>query len=160
MRGTIVGRGPYGLTARQRFDRFVSPEPNSGCWLWLGAYIRKGYGMFGYSPNNVRLATHVALEFDGRERPTSKSIARHKCDNPACVNPDHLEWGSHKDNHNDMVSRGRDRMDSTRKTHCVRGHDLAETSYIRGNGYRQCRECDNIRNHAKMAEKAAIRCRP
>lgn len=153
MRGSIVGRGPYTLTATERFWRFVSPEPNSGCWLWLGAYIRKGYGMFAIAPKKVRLATHVSLEMHGHLRPSARSIARHKCDNPACVNPDHLEWGTHQENFNDMVQRGRGRMNTTRKTHCCRGHDLNQTAYTRGNGYRQCRACDNERNEIRLAKK-------
>lgn len=89
-----------------RFFSKVSPEPNSGCWLWLGSAHRLGYGQLRVEGRAV-LATHVSLELARRPRPFPEACARHKCDNPNCVNPDHLEWGTLKDNSHDAAVRGR-----------------------------------------------------
>jgi len=89
-------RGPYrkSKTIQQRFDEKISPEPMSGCWLWIGAVNNKGYGVLNRCEYPLRGAVVCAL---------------HKCDNPACVNPQHLWVGSKQDNTRDMVSKGRAR---------------------------------------------------
>lgn len=81
------------------------PEPNSGCWLWLlGA--SNGYGI-----SNIKIAKSIRahraswMAIHGEIPPGM--VVRHKCDNPSCVNPDHLEIGSVADNNADMVARGR-----------------------------------------------------
>ena len=75
------------------------------CWLWTGYKTSKGYGQFGVNYCIVR-AHRVAYELWVGPIP-SGLILRHKCDNPSCVNPDHLETGTHQDNANDRVERGR-----------------------------------------------------
>src|SRR5690606_13169392 len=54
----------------------------------------------------VRRATHVSLELAGRDRPDGTE-ACHRCDNPPCVNPAHLYWGTRQDNIDDAYARGR-----------------------------------------------------
>lgn len=89
-----------------RFHAKVTIEPNSGCWLWLGSADANGYGQMRVEGRG-KLATHVSLELAGRPRPWPTACARHKCDNPSCVNPHHLEWGTLKDNSQDSLKRGR-----------------------------------------------------
>lgn len=88
-----------------RFSQFVSPEPNSGCWLWDGASA-KGYGLMSIDGRNV-YATHVALRLAGRLRPSRSMIACHHCDVSFCVNAEHLYWGTSKTNSDDTWRRGR-----------------------------------------------------
>lgn len=83
------------------FDELYTPEPNTGCWLWFGARNRNGYGVIHHG-----LAHRFAfIRFVGAI--PRGSIVRHKCDTPACVNPDHLELGTQADNLRDIVKRGR-----------------------------------------------------
>ena len=88
----------------------VSPEPNSGCWLWTGAQ-RKGYGYMKVNGKNKQ-ATHVAWELFVGPIPKRDdyfgTCVLHKCDNPPCVNPDHLCLGSHQDNMRDRSQKGHD----------------------------------------------------
>lgn len=104
---TVGHRGIRGTLA-ERFWQYISPEPNSGCWLWDGG-LCKCYGVISVGGKNgrQRLATHVSLELSGRSRPSPILQACHHCDVPACVNPEHLYWGTGSENRADMFARGR-----------------------------------------------------
>jgi hypothetical protein len=89
-----------------RFWAKVSPEPNTGCWLWTGAAHGHGYGVFQLEGRAIS-AHRLAWEYaNGMDFPNG-SHALHSCDNPWCVNPAHLRPGSHLDNVQDRVRRGR-----------------------------------------------------
>lgn len=89
-----------------RFEKYASPEPNTGCWLWSGSCDSRGYGQLRVD-DRLRFASHIAMELDGRPRPSPEHVARHRCDFPPCCNPDHLEWGTRKENTQDAIRRGR-----------------------------------------------------
>lgn len=91
----------------ERFWSKVFKDPHSECWKWQANKNNKGYGMFrpgGVAPK--RLAHRLSYEdcFGAIPRGT---LILHSCDNPSCVNPEHLRLGSHKDNVADMDIRGR-----------------------------------------------------
>lgn len=97
--------GPRIMTLAQKLDFYSMPEPNSGCALWLGSHNEKGYGQLWWDNKN-----HKAHRLSWRARngavPSGMSVL-HRCDNPACINPDHLFIGSQKDNLADMARKGR-----------------------------------------------------
>lgn len=88
----------------EKFMEKISPEPNSGCWLWVGAVMNTGYGSF-YMGKTV-LAHRASYRFFCEEIPEGLHVL-HKCDTPLCVNPDHLFLGTDLDNKRDMVEKKR-----------------------------------------------------
>ncbi len=81
-------------------------EGMSACWEWTGLRSKRGYGRMRVAGASTDAAHRYALltrlgSLDNAE------TARHRCDNPPCCNPDHLEPGSHLENVCDRNSRGR-----------------------------------------------------
>lgn len=90
----------------KRFEAFIMPDMNYGCWLWTGTMNSDGYGNFGVKASCHAKAHRVSYEIYKGKIPPGL-IVRHKCDNPSCVNPDHLELGTHADNSSDRSKRNR-----------------------------------------------------
>lgn len=90
---------------RKRIEDRSMPEPNSGCWLWLGSDNGVGYGMLSIAGRD-RYAHRASYEVFKGAIPAGM-VVRHKCDVPSCVNPDHLCVGTHADNVADRDQRGR-----------------------------------------------------
>jgi hypothetical protein len=87
-------------------DRFWNKVDQSGdCWEWMASKNHGGYGFFHYQ-GVCRLAHRVSHILHGGDIPNGMSVC-HRCDNPGCVNPNHLFIGTHLDNMRDMYSKGR-----------------------------------------------------
>lgn len=84
------------------------PEPNTGCWLWLGRVYRSRRHEYGtFSLRNKRYSVHrAAFEAKNGQVPPGQ-ICRHTCDVSLCVNPDHIIAGTQADNVADMFARHR-----------------------------------------------------
>lgn len=100
------------------WDKTNKNGPN-GCWEWM-ACLRRGYGILSVN-KRAQLAHRFSWELHNGPIPKGMHICHH-CDNPKCVNPDHLFIGTHQDNMQDMVAKGR-----AVKGERVGGSKLSET---------------------------------
>jgi len=88
-------------------EKLWIPEPNSGCWLWLGQLNRLGYGVIGRRAKSKQMFAHRAAYIMAHGSIPAGMDILHRCDVRCCVNPDHLYAGTHTDNMHDMFSKGR-----------------------------------------------------
>lgn len=101
----MLNRRPQAATPAEHIERYSIPEPNSGCFLWLGWVARKGHGLTTWKKKTMHAHR---LAWIGRHGPIPDGLlVCHRCDVPSCVNPDHLFLGTHQDNMDDMVRKGR-----------------------------------------------------
>ncbi len=132
-------------------DRFmdkVSPEPNTGCWLWIASCTHHGYGKFYFSPTRQLSAHCASYELFVGER-TKGLVIDHLCRVTCCVNPRHLEQVTQKENVRRgavclarLPSRGKAKGGSVKLSHCKKGHPFTpDNTYVKPSGKRACRIC-------------------
>lgn len=148
-------------TFEERFWSKVEFIPEHPCWEWNAAKNETGYGkMSSGIRGEGNLKAHRASWIINRGPIPEGACVLHKCDNPGCVNPNHLFLGTKKDNSQDMIKKGRGkghfqsgsldpRSNGGRwnilKTHCPQGHPYDETNtFINKRGSRNCRSCCRI----------------
>jgi hypothetical protein len=91
----------------QRFNAKWRLDKRSGCWNWTASTAGKGYGQFRIPGTRKNIYAH-RLSYEIHKGPIPEGIlVLHSCDNPRCVNPDHLSLGDSGDNLKDMAAKGR-----------------------------------------------------
>lgn len=105
----IVGiSGKRGESLRRRFFDKVEYVDGSDCWYWMGAVNEHGYGVIGLGPRGAGLIKAHRLSWLIHRGPIPDgALVCHSCDNPQCVNSNHLFLGSQKDNMRDCANKGR-----------------------------------------------------
>lgn len=144
------GCGKY-LTEQERFEsKFVK---GVGCWEWLGLLDKDGYGMFGVKRKTVR-AHRYSFELY-KTKIKKDLVIDHLCRNPKCVNPEHLEQVTQRENK--ARGFGAPALNS-RKTHCIANHPLkGKNLYVQPKtGKRFCRTCDRRRSREMYSRKKNI----
>ena len=143
IRGDFVTQ-PHALRYATPLDRFmakVDQDGPNGCWVWMAAKDRDGYGRFGVAGAGA-LAHRVGYELMGERIPEGLQLD-HLCRNTSCVNPRHLDPVTSRVN----THRGYGVSAlHARKTHCIHGHEFTpENTYVNKLG-RACRACKRIRD--------------
>ena len=90
------------ISLEERFLKYIEKTPD--CWLWIGAKKAHGYGKLYYNKKYWgahQISWYLAHGY------FSKKLVCHNCDNTSCVNPQHLFEGSHKENTQDSIKKGR-----------------------------------------------------
>jgi hypothetical protein len=133
---TILATLPSGIRAR------IVVEPAPGCWLWKGAVHYGGYGTYTARHGDKRYAHRMVYELLVGPIPDGLDLD-HLCRVRSCVNPDHLEPVTRREN----LLRGE--TDAARRaamTACERGHPFTpENTYVKPSGARECRPCRRAR---------------
>lgn len=86
------------------FEKRYTVDERSGCWLWIGSTVTDGYGV--WVAHGQRTAHRAAYVMHKGAIPNGLHVL-HKCDQPNCVNPEHLFLGTHQDNMADLRAKGR-----------------------------------------------------
>ena len=135
-------------TKPKPFIARVEKDIATGCWNWTGGRDSSGYGTFTIDQKQYiapRFAAYLWKGFDLN----SDLLVLHHCDNPRCVNPEHLFFGTVKDNSQDAIAKGR-----LRRTFCKRGHELSSENTLVFKHNRLCRICHIIRESRRWRNHA------
>lgn len=127
-------------------------KAEDGCWEWLGSRTSNGYGRHQMRGKHwmAHRAAYVLLVgpiADGMQ-------LDHLCRNRGCVNPEHLEQVTAREN---TLRSSSFIADNARKTHCHKGHEFTpENTYAMKGGGRSCRECANASQRRYRAKQRAL----
>ena len=134
----------YG-TGYERFVPKVEIDRETGCWNWTASTTPGGYGSLSL-PNGERCVAH-RFSYEHHVGPIPDGLQiDHLCRNRRCVNPEHLEPVTQREN----ILRGESTAaQRARQTHCKRGHEFTPDNLVQTVRYRSCKTCHRQRMYAR-----------
>lgn len=140
--------GKHRLTLAERFWPKVSITSLSGCWLWTGATDKFGYGKIGNRSHAGGDVKSHRLSYELNVGHITDGLhVLHECDNPPCVNPNHLFLGTQIDNNADKDRKGRgpsNRGISNPRARLT-PEIVAEVRRLRSEGWSQTKIANHVR---------------
>jgi HNH endonuclease len=136
----------------EKLENRIIPEPNSGCWIWIGPLRDKKEGYGGAMWAGRAWRTHRLVYTLLKAPVPSELTIDHLCRNRICCNPDHLEVVTRRVN----VERGEGVAPKNFvKTHCPQGHEYTEENTYVWRDQRFCRACHKTysNNYARRNKK-------
>ena len=128
------------------------PEPMSGCWIWTSALSYEGYGRCKIDGKTL-CAHRVSYEMLKGEIPDGLQLD-HLCRNRCCINPDHLDPVTVKENYERGIAPVEINRKKREQTECKRGHPLHGDNIRIGNGGRRiCRACNKLYMRERRSKK-------
>jgi len=132
-------------------DQFWShTRKTDSCWIWTGEVGHDGYGKIRVEGKHIG-AHRLSLIMHGR-KPADGLTVDHLCRVRNCVNPEHLESVTLREN---LLRGDNVCMAHAKKTHCIRGHEITGSNLRMQGRYRVCRECEKIRSVGNNAARRA-----
>ena len=145
-------------TLSQRFNEKFETHIGVGCWLWTAYVDRHGYGRLRDGRRMIS-AHRLSYELARGAIPEGLELD-HLCRTRHCVNPDHLEAVTHRENVRRGMTGEVSRTRQTMKTHCLNNHEYAgDNLIVRPNGWRMCRECHRAHVNKSYAKKRNLICK-
>ena len=143
------------MKAKQIKNFMNKIKQSRNCWVWTSTKDKSGYGRFKLNYKMVS-AHRLSYELFKCEIPIGLDLD-HLCCNKSCVNPDHLEAVTTKEN----IRRGNTgkyiHLFQKLKTHCKRGHEYSQKNTYLYKKIRHCMECNRIRSRNYRLEKKKIK---
>ena len=123
----------------------------NGCLEWQAYVEPNGYGSLTWKGKKQKAHRVALMLIVG---PLTKGLlVLHSCDNRKCCNPIHISEGTHRQNMDDMLAKGRQK--NSRQTHCVNGHPLSGTNLMQNKRQRRCKICFSESRRASDKKRRA-----
>lgn len=139
-----------------RFWDKVEVNENTGCWEWTARTNWFGYGLFQFAHKGKAFRSHRLAADDYSPIPKGM-FALHTCDNPPCIRPKHLHYGTQQDNLDDMVRRDRQARGSDNGNSKLDENDVVAIRNDYANGKYNQRELGNIHSVHQTKISSVIR---